>query len=65
MIISASLGESYPTTILKHQTVTKNFIWLTWKTLQGINPMGMRRVPAQDGLFALILWYVAKTIYWS
>ena len=23
------------------------------------------RVPARDGLFALILWYVAKTIYWS
>ena len=22
-----------------------------------------RRVPAQDGLFALILWYVAKTLY--
>ena len=25
----------------------------------------IRRVPAQDGLFALILWYAAKTIYWS
>ena len=23
----------------------------------------IRRVPAQDGLFALILWYVAKTLY--
>ena len=22
-----------------------------------------RRIPAQDGLFALILWYVAKTLY--
>ena len=22
-----------------------------------------RRVPAQDGLFVLILWYVAKTLY--
>ena len=22
-----------------------------------------RRVPAQDGMFALILWYVAKTLY--
>ena len=26
---------------------------------------GKRRVPAQDGLFALILWYVEKTLYWS
>ena len=24
-----------------------------------------RHVPAQDGLFALIIWYVAKTLYWS
>ena len=23
------------------------------------------RVPAQDRLFALIIWYVAKTLYWS
>ena len=23
----------------------------------------IRRVPAQDGLFALIIWYVAKTLY--
>ena len=22
-----------------------------------------RRVPAQDGLFALIIWYVTKTLY--
>ena len=22
-----------------------------------------RRVPAQDGLFALILWYIKKTLY--
>ena len=25
--------------------------------------MAFRRVPAQDGLFALILWYVAQTLY--
>ena len=25
----------------------------------------IRRVPAQDGLFALILWYILKTLCWS
>ena len=27
-------------------------------------PYIQRRVPDQDGLFALILWYVAKILYW-
>ena len=39
--------------------------FLEFKKSQGINPMGLRRVPAQDVLFALIIWYVSKTFYWS
>ena len=42
-------------------------IWLYESVgkLKGIGNQGevKRRVPAQDGLFALILWYVAKTLY--
>ena len=29
------------------------------------DPHPLRLVPAQDGLFALILWYVAKTLFRS
>ena len=34
-------------------------------TIVVVNQSGFRRVPAQDVLFALILLYVAKTIYLS
>ena len=35
----------------------------TFHTFTAKSLFATRRVPAQDGLFALILWYVAKTIY--
>ena len=36
----------------------EDYFWLTPSYKQ----KGVRLVPAQDGLFALILWYVAKSI---
>ena len=51
-------------------TVVANNEYFTWHEIEGADNARLlqvkelfRRVPAQDGLFALILWYVAKTLY--
>ena len=52
--------ENFLLSVPAHDGTTSVELIARTKTL-----LAYGRVPAQDGLFALIIWYVAKTLYWS